>query len=159
MVDDPRVRTKIYLEKYLNYANLIATDNSLTPALTKDDGLQNANYIICYGKPNYSMVKVFNMKSVDLIFAIDKPTSELRLGVRYTEHVPITICTVNKAGITGTKLAWKAEAELRRICETQPYGSLHTVDRIEDSEERLGSTVLYSTTFMLNYRRTAGVEA
>lgn len=143
--EDARYRTKVYLDTYLLSSNLL---NDISEPVT---------YAVIYANPNYPLSKEFRASSdeVDLLFLIGKPTSELMYGVRYTEHVPITVCTIDKTNLTGTKLTWTAEKELRRIAETYPHGSLRSVERISDSEIQLGSTVLYSTTFMLNYRRTA----
>lgn len=144
MSEDTRSRTKLYLDTYLANSNL-----------TADDDWTEINFIVAYANPDYPIIRVYQEKAVDLVYTVGKPTSELKMGVRYTEHVPITIFTINRIGITGTKLAWKAEEELRRVCETYAHGSFRVSERIEDNETRLGSTVLYSTTFMLNYRRTA----
>ena len=144
--EDTRYRTKVWLTTHLAPTNL-----------TKDDDVTVVDYAVMYANPNYSINKEFRASSnpVDLLYVISKPTSELKLGVRYTEHIPITIFTIDKYGITGTKLAWKAEEELRRICETYAHGSYRIPDRIGDNEERLGSTTLYSTTLMLEYTRTS----
>jgi hypothetical protein len=143
MVDDARDRTKVYLDSYLTAANL-----------TKDDGSTLANFIVCFGSPDYPMERVFIDRGVDLIFSIGTPDSEaLPVGIGYIENVPITVFTVNKPGITGTKLRWTAEEELRRVIETYPLGSLRTADRMSDNEQNLGSTVLYSVTYTMRYKR------
>jgi len=145
-VDDPRYATKAYLTSHLTANNM-----------KEDDNLTNALYIIAMGLPDYSISKVFlGPKNVDLVFSIGTPDSEaLSLGVGYAENVPVSIFTINKTGITGTRLRWAAEAELRRVCETDPHGSLRTLDRLSDNEENLGSTILYSVTYVMRYKRYA----
>jgi len=97
---------------------------------------------------------VFKDKGVDLIFSVGTPESEaLPVGVGYIENMPITVWCIDKTGITGTKLRWKAEAELRRISETYPLGSLRALNRLSDNEQRLGSTVLYSVSYIMRYKR------
>lgn len=142
---DARQRIKVFLDTRLLAANI-----------TKDDNTTQASYITCWADPPYPITKVFNTKSVDLVFSIGIPASQApRVHTRYEEVVPITTYSTDKTGITGTKLRWKGELELRRIVREYYAGSFHALQRIEDNDEPLGSMILYSTKFMLNYRRTA----
>jgi len=145
-VQDPRQRSKVWLDAYLIAANL-----------TKDDNSTLASYITCWADPPYPIIKVFETKGVDLVFSIATPDSEgLPVGVGYIEHVPITVFTIDKTGITGNKLRWKGEAELRRLAETYPTGSLRRPwERMAPNEKNLGSTTLYSVTYVLPYERYA----
>jgi len=139
-VQDTRYRTKVYLETYLSSSAL-------------------PNYIVAYGNPDYPITRVFKEKGIDVIFSISEPNSTPLMGhdqtpYGYEEHVPITIFCIDKSNITGTKLKWQAETELRRILETYPLGSLRSLERRRDNDIRIGSTILYSTEFILNYRRS-----
>lgn len=150
MVEDARYRTKVYLTH--------ATKGINPSNLTKDDASTLAKYIVAYGNPDYPITRVFKDKRIDVIFSLGEPDSEPMLNFDqtpygYEEHVPITTFCIDKTGITGTKLKWKAEAELRRITETYPTGSQRALERRGDNDQRLGSTILYSTQFILNYRR------
>jgi len=147
MVEDARYRTKDYFETYLENSNL-----------TKDDGSTQVNFIIVYGYPDYPITKVFQTKGIDLIFSIGEPESTPKLGFNlepygYEEHVPITTFCIDKSGVTGTKLKWKAEAELRRVTENYSIGSHRLLERRADNDQRLGSTILYSAEYMLKYER------
>jgi len=143
MPSDARYRTKVYLETYLLNANL-----------TEDDDSTTVKFIVAYAFPDYPWLRVFQDKKVSLVFAVGTPETEaLPVAVGYMENVPITVWCINKAGISGTKLRWKAEAELRRVAETYPVSSLRTLTRLTDNEKNLGSTVLYSVTYNLRYKR------
>jgi len=146
MSEDARQRTKLWFEDYVN-----------PDAFTFDDGVTTAHYIVTFGFPDYPIVKVFrDPKNIDLVFSIGTPDSiALPVGVGYLENVPITVTCIDKTGITGTKLRWKAEAELRRVVETYPTGSLRTLERLSDNEERIGATVFYSVNYTLKYKRYA----
>jgi hypothetical protein len=145
MVEDARYRTKILLDTYLLAANL-----------TEDDNSTQVKFIVAYADPDYPLVRVFFDKLVDLVFCVGTPDSiALPVGIGYEENVPITIWCIDKTGITGTKLRWKAEAELRRIVETYPTGSLRNWQRLGDNEKNLGSTILYSVNYVLRYKRYA----
>jgi hypothetical protein len=133
---DARYNTKAWITTYLTAANI-----------KKDDGSTNCTCIVAYGYPDYPLERVFSDKDVDVVFSIGTPnTVALPVGVGYLETVPITITCVNKTGVTGTEARWKAEAELRRITETYPTGSLRYLDRLVDNEERVGATIFYSVT-------------
>ena len=143
---DARQRTKTWLDTYLSALNL-----------TKDDNSTPASYITQWSGQHYPLRKVFvSPKNVDLAFVVDTPnTQALPIGIGYDETVPITIWTIDKTGITGDKLRWKAEAELRRLAENYPIGSLRTLERLTPNEQHLGSTTLYSVQYNLAYKRYA----
>jgi len=145
---DARQQTKSYLETYLDANNI-----------TKDEGAPAA-YAVIYTNPNYPIQLEFFASSepVDLLFVIGEPESRPMLThdlvpYGYIEHVPIYIFCIDKTGVTGTLLKWKAEKELRRITKTYPLGSQRAMERRSDNDRILGSTILYSTEFTLNYRR------
>jgi len=147
MVQDARRRTKDYLDTYLRNSQL-----------TKDNSFQQASFIVAFGEPNYPILKVFKTKGVDLIFPIGTPSSKPivsgdQIVRRYEEHVPFEWVCINKTGITGTKLRWKATAEVRYVGETYPIGSQRIVVDERPNDRNLGSTMLYSQKATLIYKR------
>jgi len=146
-VEDPRHRTKDFLDTYILPANL-----------TEDNGTTLASFIVCWADPDYPMTKLFVNKSLDVIFTVSEPKSEPILQYDktpsgFTEHMPVKVFTIDKTTITGVNLQWKATQELRRIVTAQPYGSLRTVGNQQPQTKLLGSTTLYSTEFIMDYRR------
>jgi len=134
-VEDARSRTKTYWETYLD-----------------DDNLQNKGYIVAFSDPDYPLLKVFKDKGIGFIFTIDQPDSAAMIGhgqspYGYNERVPTHVLTLD------TKMQWLGEAELRRVAETYPAGSQRSLDRRVSHDRWLGSTRLYDTEFVLNYRR------
>lgn len=134
-VDDARYNTKDYWETYMD-----------------NDNLQSYSWIVCYSNADYPFVRVFKTKGVAIIFAIDQPTSEPEMGhdltpVGYRESVPTHVLTLD------TQLQWLAEAELRRIVEENPLGSIRTLERKTSTVHNFGSTQLFDTEFILNYWR------
>lgn len=146
-VEDPRHRTKDWLDAYLSAANL-----------KEDNGSTNADYITCWDGADYPIKKVFVTKGIDLIFTCANPSSEPILTSDqtprgYNEKAPITTYVINKSTITGINLLNQAETELRRIAPLYPFGSLRTIDKMEYKPQVLGSTTLYSREFTINYSR------
>lgn len=148
MVADARANNKTYLETYLRNAQL-----------TKDDGSTEVKFIVCYENPDYPMERVFRTpKNVDLIFSIGIPNSSPLPGhdqvpYGYEEHLPIITDCIDKTGITGTLLLWKAAAELRYIGETYPTGSQRILESQRPETKNLGSTILHEQRHIWNYRR------
>ena len=148
MVNPARTQTKTFLDTYLVAANM-----------TKDDDSTALEIIVCFGKPEYPLSRVFKEKGVDGIFSIAEPDSRALIDATtqaprgYDESVPIDIMTIDKTGITGTEVKDKMEIELRRIVENNPAGSQRSLLRRGDQDKRLGSTVLYSTRFVMRYVR------
>ena len=148
MVYDARNRTKVFLDTYLTAGNMLEDDDA-TPAA----------FIVHFSDPPYPLKLVFfGSKNIDIIFSVDTPTTTPKLDwdgyiIGYRETVPIHIFTVDKTGITGTELRWKAEAELRRIVETYPMGSYRSLDRVAKNDKWMGGWILHSVTYNLTYER------
>lgn len=145
---DPRTRTKTFLDNYLTGGNI-----------TKDDGSTPAPFITAFGYPPYPFQYVFKSpKYRYVVYAIDEPSSSESLVSHdqttygYDNSMPIHILCVNQPDATGTNLKSKARAELRRICEDYPTGSLRLMDRETSHDRALGSLFLYDTEFTMIYR-------
>lgn len=149
VVLDARYRTKIYLDSYLNGA-----------LITKDDGSTAVVFAVIWAVPDYPLSGEFRASAnpVDLLYVIGKPVSNAMLDsdltpYNYREEVPIETYCIDKTGITGTKLKWKAERELRRILETYPFGSHRSLSRSENNDQWIGGTYVFSDKFVLTYVR------
>lgn len=147
MVDTAQKRTKTWIDTYWIAANV-----------TKDDGSTPASTIDAYDWPDYPLTRVFIDKAVDGIISVGQQTSKALVDsdhfpIGYDETVPITMCAVDKTGITGIKLLAKMEGELRRIGEAQPLGSLRRITGETPKTARIGSFFLFSIEYQLNYRR------
>lgn len=148
---DARYMTKVYLERYLKPTNLL-----------QDHGAP-AVYAVIYAYPPYPIDREFNAASdpVDLLFLVGEVESNPVRGLKletfgYDESVPVTVCCVDKTGLTGTMLKWTAEAELRRVLETYPYGSIRAIKASKGEPQRMGTFTVYSSTVTLRYVRTKG---
>jgi hypothetical protein len=147
MSEDARQRTITWIAAHDTPANI-----------TKDDDTTAATIINTYEKPPYPQESVFYGKGVDGIRTTKKPTSTLlpdwkREGYAYKESVPINLCCVNKQGITGDKLIWKMESDLRNIFEDYPLGSVRFLDRASPNNRDQSLLKLFSVDYVLDYKR------
>jgi hypothetical protein len=151
MVDDPRYRTKVFLDTYLVGANML-----------KDDSATQMAFITTYSDPDYPMDHVFyDPKNRDLVFSIGQPRSTVAHKVDwdgtikgYLEAMPVTVQTVKKPGMEGNKALWTAEAELRRIVETNPSGSYRSIRRVGNPQTvDMGGWFLFQQTYVITYER------
>jgi hypothetical protein len=140
-VDDSISRTKVWLDTYLTAANL-------------------PSYITTYSFPiNYPLIRVFYDKAIDVVFSFSKPVSTAiyqgdKTIYGYEENVPIVISAIDKGSVSGKTLLWQAETEIRRLCQTQAFGSLRLMNNNRDKTTRQGVFTLHSAEFTLTYRRT-----
>jgi hypothetical protein len=133
--------------------------------ITRDDDSTKADYCVMYDNPDYSLVKEFSapIDSVDGIFAIGIPNSVPLIDgdhtvYGYDECVPILIYTIDKVGVSGSRLQGKMEAELRRACDSDSAraGSMHVyLEKCVERKTRMGSNFTYSTEFILKFSRSA----
>lgn len=149
MVDDARQRTKEYLDTYLSNGNL-----------TEDDGTTQVKFAVIWENPPYPIEREFRgSPAVDLLFVVGTPNSSpmmdpvSQVAYGYEEHVPIITQCIDKTGITGTLLRWKACQELRRIIKAYPTGSHRALKEERPSEQHLGSIIVHAQRLVMNYRR------
>jgi len=149
MAEDARYRTKVFCDTYLTAANIL-----------KDDAASQAAFAVIFKEPPYPILKEFYADStpVNALLCIGEPRSTALLDTDqapygYEEHVPIEIKCVDKIGVTGTKLKWTVEAELRRICENNPTGSYRYLEVIDAGDEDIDGTRLYGISTVMSYVR------
>lgn len=147
MVDTAQNRTKVWLDTYWLPANI-----------TKDDAVTLASIITAFDWPDYPITRLFLDKAVDGAVSIGQASSKAILDTDhypfgYEETVPITLCAIDKSGITGIKLLAKMDVELRRIAEAYPLGSVRRISASSPKTQRLGSYFLFSVEYSLSYRR------
>ena len=155
MAEDARYRTIVYITAYINTSNI-----------TKDDDATIANICLMYSKPDYPLIAELRdagqlgggIEESDLTILVGTPTSKPRTGhdysiIGYEEAVPIYVHAIDKYGITAEELLWKAEAELRRVVETNPLGSVRTHVTTAVNNIVLPDALLKGFTFTMNYMR------
>ncbi len=158
MVEDARYRTLYFINYYDVPANI-----------TKNDGVTQASYIVQFANAPYPLERVFYApKNIDGVYSILSAESRGLPDYRhytyaYEESVSIEIQTVTKQGIDGEKLRWKMEAELRRIIDNYPVGSLRSLTSTRPTEKDMGGWTVYGIIYTWRYVRfndsyTSGVS-
>jgi hypothetical protein len=153
MISDARSLTRTFLTTYLIDTNIV-----------RDDGAMEATYCVIYKNGRYPIIKEFQAlcDPVDGVYAVGEPeTRQLfdavtRKVYAHDEKVPIFVYTINKVGVTGTRLKMVMERELRRVCETYPIVSQQhgRLERLGGTHKQIGSITLYSTEFVLSFKRS-----
>jgi hypothetical protein len=132
--------------------------------ITKDDCSERASCCVIYAGPNYSILKEFVavVDPVDGVYAVGSSKTEQMHGSNktvygYTEHVPIFIYSIDKVGVTSTKLESKMESELRHTCETCPVerSQWRHLESGSRSQKKMGDKIVHIAEFVLEYCRSA----
>jgi hypothetical protein len=138
-VIDARKRTRTWIDTYLSLS---------------------VDWISCYDKPDYPIVRVFDDKGIEVIYSIGEITASPMMGFKnypygYTEEIPITMYCTNTQSYKGTTMKHAAEDALRTVANFYPIGSetLRELVRRRDVTERFGTVTLYGTEFTLKYTR------
>lgn len=151
---DPRSRMMTYLTSYLSVADI-----------TKDDGVTQAS-----GWTGYSGVKsplglyFFGTKNHDYLITVEVPDTQPLVDYSgkiyaYDEKIPLQVWAINKTGITGEVLMWKAIREIRNAFELNPYGSYWSLTANNPATKDMGGWKLYSQTLTAQYIRSTGIAA
>ena len=154
-LQDPRQRTRTFLLTYL--------DPSAYPAMGNifyDDGETPAVYACMYTKPNIPLkLLYYGNKNYDIIFLVGEPdNTPIRNSdhktIGYQENVPVTICAIDKDGLTAQLALWQAEVKLRKIIETYFSGNLRTLRRTKPNQQYLGGFFEYNVECEIGYLRS-----
>ena len=158
-LQDPRQRTRVYLLTYL--------DTVTYPELGYiylDDAETEVEYAVMYAKPNVPLkLLYYGNKNYDVIFCVGEPDNTPKpdwtgATYKYTEQVPVSICAIDKDGLTATLALWQAERKLRTIVETYFLGSLRTLRRTKPAQRDLGGFFEYQADCEITYQRSTATE-
>jgi hypothetical protein len=138
---------KTYLDTYFNDAAQIT-----------GDGGGAVNVIVAFDNPNYPISRVFIDKGVKLIASVGQSESQSIVDsdhypVGYDEKVPVTLAAMDQAGVTAILMLEKGEAELRRVAETYPFGSLRRITGSKPETEWHGGFYIFKVQYVFSYKR------
>ena len=147
-VYDPRERTKLFLDTYLEPDEILKVNG--VPAV----------WAVLWAVPDYPLSREFRAATdaVDLLFVISKPDSKALLDsdqtpYGYDEEVTIETYCIDKTDVVGTKLKWQAEKQLRKALQDHPFGSHRSLSRSENNDQWIGGVYVYGDRFVLSYMR------
>lgn len=155
-LDDPRYRTRTLLNTYFDYSTYPAMGN-----VYLDDAETAATYAFMYTKPNIPLkLLYYGNKNYDFIGLIGEPDNTpirdwQHKTIGYQENVPITLCAIDKDGLTAQLALWQAEVKLRKIVETYfSNGNLRTLRRTKPAQQYLGGFFEYTVECEIGYLRS-----
>lgn len=142
--DDPRFKVKDIID-------------ALT--VTKDDDATGAAELFMYsdGEENYEDLFV----TYDVLFLIgswsEVPSRhEANKPIHETYTVPVTVVTIDKSGVTGTTMQWKADVALRAIIEAnaQPGSGVRIElgTGIRPANQKIGGVTIYKNVYPVMYK-------
>lgn len=149
--NDPRERTKTWLEAYLSDA-----------AILKDDNATQADWICQFAFPEYNIDRIFDDKTIDLIVsveALDGIALYLHSGANiyaFKENIRIHFNAVDKTGITAVNLLDKAKQEFYKELNLHGKiaGSFRMSETHKDNPVRMSNgQLLYGFYVDLSYKR------
>ena len=134
-------------------------EDELNPnALTKDNGSTKAKYVVIFALPPWIILTDYlKTNNYDVVFPVQQ---QIVTPTRHHQHVPIHyvglytvgIWCIDKPGITGEKLRWKAWLELKRIFEENPvyHAQPQVIKAVRDKDAKYGETILYYTELLIS---------
>jgi len=142
--DDPRFKIKDIIDAM---------------ALTKDNDSDAATELFMYSDGEEHFEDLFD--TYDVLFLIgpwrEVPSRhEANIPHHESYMIPITVVTIDKTGVTGTIMQWKADVGLRALIEAnaQP-GSGVRIEIDPDARptnQRIGGVTIYKTVYTIRYK-------
>lgn len=144
---DPRYRIKLWLDTYLNIANMKA-----------DNGVDAAATLTSFDEADYPLIRVFDDEGYNGIFSIgckgaEQLTTHDSKPYAFNETVTVTCLAVNTSGITATNLVEQMEQEVRRVCTDYPVGSVKRITATSPECVTEGNEKIWFTTVTIDYKR------
>lgn len=142
--DDPRYKVKDIIDAV---------------ALTIDDDTTPATELFMYSDGEEDFETLFD--TYDVLFLIGPPSRYV--ASRREQQIPhyedyfilVTVVTINKTGVTGTTMQWKAEVGLRLYIENAGLfagGSIQINPEVRPANVRVGGTTIYKRIYTIRYR-------
>ncbi len=130
-------------------------------ATTIDDDATAADIIVMYHGSPETVRFLFNVEDMDVVVTIGDPTVQSQRDIQdvpehYSELHPVTVTTIDKAGVTATKMQRKMRAQIRSVVEAAAHGSNYILKIIRESSSnrRRGGILelVWETTYHIQYK-------
>ena len=126
---------------------------------TIDDGTA-ADIITLYEGGPETLRYLFFLLDYDVVVTIDDPNVVSQRDIQdvpehYAELHPVTVTSVDKAGVTATRMEAKMLTQMRAVIEDAAHGSNYTLKIIRESSSNRrkgGIDRVWETTYWVQYR-------
>jgi len=165
IVSDVRYRWKYYFQSYITAAN-IKKDNAVTNASThfmiEREGYPIAELLL-YGGKNLDAVATIHLSQSTPLLGYNSSSMKIDKIYAYDETVEITLCAVDKSGVTAENVLEQFEEEIRHVVTDYSVGgadffvgSLRSIKSGTTQHFNLGESTLCTRKVTLNYKRFNG---
>ena len=130
-------------------------------ATTIDDDVTAADIVVMYQGSPETIRYLFNIEDMDVVVTVEDPAVQSRRDIQdipehYPEVHPVTVTTMDKVGVTGTKMQRKMRAQMRSVVEAAAQGINYTLKIIRESSSnrRQGGILekVWTTTYHVEYK-------
>ncbi len=128
---------------------------------TIDDDATPAQIVTMYHGGPETLRYLFFMQNVDVVVTVADPVVQSQRDIQdvpehYSELHPVTVTTVDKTGVTATKMQRKMRAQMRAVVEAAAQGPNYIVKIIRESSSnrRRGGVLqlVWETVYQIQYK-------
>lgn len=132
-----------------------------TITTTIDDNVTAADIIIMYAGGPETIRYLFNIEDMDVVVTVGDPAVQSQRDIQdvpehYSEVHPVTVITIDKTGVTATKMQRKMRAQMRAVIGAAAHGSNYILKilRESSSNRRRGGILelVWETTYHIQYK-------
>lgn len=130
-------------------------------ATTIDDDVTAAEIVVMYHGSPETLRYLFFIEDVDVVVTVGDPAVQSQRDIQdvpehYPELHPVVVTTVDKTGVTATKMQRKMRAQMRAVVEAAAQGANYTLKIIRESSSnrRRGGVLelVWETTYFIEYK-------
>ena len=130
-------------------------------ATTIDDNVTVADIVVMYQGSPETIRFLFNIEDMDVVVTVEDPAVQSQRDIQdvplhYPEVHPVTVTTMDKVGVSGTKMQRKMRAQMRAVVEAAAHGINYTLKIIRESSSnrRQGGILekVWTTTYHVEYK-------
>lgn len=132
-----------------------------TITITIDDNVTAADILTMYQGSPETLRYLFFIEDLDVVVTVGDPAVQSQRDIQdvpehYSELHPVTVTTVDKTGVTATKMQRKMRVQMRATIEAAAQGTNYTVKIIRESSSnrRKGGVLekVWETTYHVQYK-------
>jgi len=128
--------------------------------VTIDDNVTPASVITLYAGGPETFHWLFTILGFDVVVTVDDPTTQSQRWIQdipehHAENVVVIVTTIDKTGVTGTKMQEKMRTVVRTAIEGSAHGTNYIVRILRETpspQRKGGIDRIWETTYTVEYR-------